>query len=155
MKPRNKINNITFVFKPQLLLPRSNTRFKNRLQLSPSNGISNRVMSNFLLRRGEATLCIRSLVTTVPPYLRVRTLACHDRSKRVETRVKLISAAGWGHVTVQSARDSLQGSEEKRNEQEQPPPHPVSSTHKGITGAYVPGCNALPRAFHDRGSARR
>lgn len=34
LKPRNKTNNnITFVFKPQLLLPRSNTRFKNSFLL--------------------------------------------------------------------------------------------------------------------------
>lgn len=65
---------------------------RNRLRLSPSNGISNRAVSNFLLPRGGNTARIKSLVT-IPPYVHVRALAYHDQSKRVEMRVKLIPTA--------------------------------------------------------------
>lgn len=83
MKPRNKINNITFVFKPQLLLPRSNTRFKKQASafsfewnIKPSN-----VELSSSTRRGNTVYKItRNNRTTIPTctYTRV--------SRSIETR---------------------------------------------------------------------
>lgn len=66
----------------------------------------------------------RQLSSSTPRVKSLATIRTHSRGNTSET----YPHDGWRHVTVQSARDSLRGSDEERDEQAQPPRHPVLSS---------------------------